>query len=87
MINDQRKKDGGPDRNAQLDCTLRYFLNFLENVTSFDKIRKVLVDKINELYGVMLQLYDDTIITYSKSTRRPLVSGSSRHASMSSSSG
>ena len=47
-----------------MDCTLRYFLNLLENITSFEKIRKVL--KCNELYSVMLQLYDDRIITYSK---------------------
>ena len=51
-INDQRKKDGSGERNVQLDCTLRYFLNFLENITSFDKIRKVL--NCPELYGVML---------------------------------
>lgn len=26
-------------RNTNIDCILRYFLNFLENITSFKKIR------------------------------------------------
>jgi len=25
----------------QIDCTLRYFMSFLENITSFKKIREI----------------------------------------------
>ena len=50
-------------RNTNIDCILRYFLNFLENITSFKKIRDELPCK--RMFENMVHLYSDDIIVYS----------------------
>jgi len=51
-------------RNTQIDCILRYFLNFLENITSFKRIRDEL--DCSKLFDNMVKLYTEDIIVYSK---------------------
>ena len=51
-------------RNTQIDCILRYFLNFLENITSFKKIRDEL--DCSKMFENMVKLYTEDIIIYSK---------------------
>jgi len=51
-------------RNTNIDCILRYFLNFLENITSFKKIRDEL--DCSKMFENMVQLYSEEIIVYSK---------------------
>lgn len=51
-------------RNTQIDCILRYFLNFLENITSFKKIRDEL--DCSRMFETMVELYTEEIIVYSK---------------------
>jgi tRNA uridine 5-carbamoylmethylation protein Kti12 len=51
-------------RNTNIDCILRYFLNFLENITSFKKIRDEL--DCSTRFDDMVKLYTDDIIVYSK---------------------
>jgi hypothetical protein len=43
---------------------LRYFLNFLENITSFKKIREQL--DCSRMFETMVELYTEEIIVYSK---------------------
>ena len=50
--------------NTQIDCILRYFLNFLENITSFKKIRETL--DCPDMFDNMKDLYTEEIIVYSK---------------------
>jgi len=51
-------------RNTNIDQILRYFLNFLENITSFKKIRDEL--DCETMYDHMMQLYTEELIVYSK---------------------
>ena len=48
QINHLRETSVDGIKSPQINCTLRYFLNLLENITSFEEIRKVL--KCHELY-------------------------------------
>lgn len=57
-------KNRSKARNTQIDCILRYFLNFLENITSFKKIRDQL--ECDKMFESMVALYTDEIIVYSK---------------------
>lgn len=49
---------------SQIDCILRYFLNFLENITSFKKIRDEL--DCSRMFENMVSLYTDELVVYSK---------------------
>ncbi len=59
-----KKNRSSKVRNTQIDCILRYFLNFLENITSFKKIRDEL--DCSRMFENMVELYTEEIIVYSK---------------------
>ena len=63
-VENAKKNRPNKVRNTQIDCILRYFLNFLENITSFKKIRDEL--DCSRMFGNMEGLYTEEIIVYSK---------------------
>ena len=60
----QGSEDVENERDSQIDCILRYFLNFLENITSFKKIRDELDS--SRMFENMVGLYTEHLIVYSK---------------------